>query len=460
MNQPDFNRQELRNFAKLQPRMNFPSSPLQRKAEQIARAAAEQGGRALLVGGYVRDQLLGMAPKDADIEVYGLEAPVLRETLEKLGRVDCVGESFRVYKLVWHPKVEDGQKIRCELDVSLPRRDKKVGEGHKGFEVEGDPFASFEDAARRRDFTLNAILQDPLTGEIIDPFGGKSDLEKRLLRAVDGAHFGEDSLRVLRAMQFAARFGLAIEPGTVEICRSTPLDDLPKERIWGEWEKWLLKSDTPSAGLRAGVDTAIFARLFPTIQEAIDRRGAEMEAALDGAARERNGLPPAKQVALMLATLGSFLGQQNTEKLLNDLNIQKMRGENAAYDVRLTVLKLVGARKTPRDFYERRDVVQDKEFRFFVARVEPDLTLRLSRARGDLEAAAWFEANLKRLNILDGPPEKLLLGRHLLEIGLKPGPHIGQIVDRVYFLQLSGEVATLEEAKEAARKLGEARASN
>jgi tRNA nucleotidyltransferase (CCA-adding enzyme) len=452
--------QTFPNFAKLKARMNFESSSLQRKAQQVARAAAEQGGRALLVGGYVRDQLLGMAPKDADIEVYGLQAPVLREVLEKLGRVDCVGESFRVYKLVWHPKSDDGQKIRCELDVSLPRRDKKVGEGHKGFEVEGDPFASFEDAARRRDFTLNAILQDPLTSEIIDPFGGKDDLEKRLLRAVDAAHFGEDSLRVLRAMQFAARFGLAIEPRTVEICRATPLDDLPKERIWGEWEKWLLKSVTPSAGLRAGVDTEVFARLFPYLQQAIERRGPEMEAALDGAAREKAGLPPEKQVALMLATLGSFLGWSVTDRLLSDLNIQKMRGENGAYDVRSTVMKLVGARKTPRDFYEKRTFIEDKEFRFFVARVDPDLTLRLSRARGDGEAAAWFEANLRRLDVLEGPPEKILLGRHLLEMGLRPGPNVGKIVDRVYYLQLAGEVKTLEESKNAAQnimaELGEA----
>ncbi|RYG65017.1 CCA tRNA nucleotidyltransferase [bacterium] len=433
--------------------MNFESTPLQRKAEQIARAAAAAGGRALLVGGYVRDQLLGMAPKDADIEVYGLEAPVLREVLEQQGRVDCVGESFRVYKVVWYSKQDDGPKVRCELDVSLPRRDKKVGEGHKGFEVEGDPFASFEDAARRRDFTLNAILQDPLTGEIIDPFGGQTDLKLKLLRAVDADHFGEDSLRVLRAMQFAARFGLAIEPGTVEICRATPLNDLPKERVWGEWEKWLLKSERPSVGLVAGRETEVFSRLFPYLQEAIERRGPEMQAALDGAAQQRRGLPPEKQVALMLATLGSFLGWTDTEKLLTDLNIQKMRGEAGAYDVRSAVVKLVGARKTPRDFYAKRDEVEDKDFRFFVARVDPNLTLRLSRARGDIEAADWFEANLRRLDVIDGPPKRFLEGRHLLEMDIKPGPIIGKIVERVYFLQLAGEVTTLEEAKEAAKRL-------
>ena len=207
----------------------------------------------MLVGGYVRDELLGRAPKDADIEVYGLQAPELRATLETLGRVDCVGESFRVYKLVWHAR-----KVRYELDVSLPRRDRKTGEGHKGFEVEGDPFASFEDAARRRDFTLNAILRDPLTGEIIDPFGGQTDLKNRELRAVDPTHFGEDSLRVLRAMQFAGRFGLSIEAATATLCRNTPLADLPAERVWGEWEKWLLKSPRPSLGLVAGSEIGVF----------------------------------------------------------------------------------------------------------------------------------------------------------------------------------------------------------
>ena len=424
------------------------SAVLARKATQIARAVAEIGGRALLVGGYVRDELLGIAPKDADIEVYGLEAEILRETLSKLGRVGCVGESFRVYKLSWHQSGE-----RFEIDVSLPRRDKKTGDGHRGFEVEGDPFASFEDAARRRDFTLNAILKDPLSGEIIDPFGGQNDLEKRVLRAVDGAHFGEDSLRVLRAMQFAARFGLEIEAQTAQICRATPLADLPRERIWGEWEKWLLRSEKPSVGLRAGRETGVFERLFPYLEIAIARRETPIENALDGAAREMVGLPPEKQVALMLATLGSFCGWGDTKRLLADLGIQKMRGANGAYDVQKAVISLVGARKTPRDFYEKRDQIEDKDFRFFAARIEPDLAVRLSRARGNFVAASWFEENLRRLGVYNGPPAPLLLGRHLLEMGLKPGPNIGKIVERIYFLQLSGEIADLETAKTKAREL-------
>ena len=422
------------------------ANPLFDKSQALARAVAASGGRALLVGGYVRDELLGRAPKDADIEVYGLQAPELRATLETLGRVDCVGESFRVYKLVWHAR-----KIRHELDVSLPRRDRKIGEGHKGFEVEGDPFASFEDAARRRDFTLNAILRDPLTGEIIDPFGGRADLENRVLRAVDAAHFGEDSLRVLRAMQFAGRFGLSIEAATATLCRATPLDDLPAERVWGEWEKWLLKSPKPSLGLIAGSEIGVFARLFPYLQTAIERRGAEIENALDGAAPLLGALEFPHQVALMLATLGSFLGWRDTKRMLETLGIVKLRGEKQAIDVAKLTIQLVGARKTPRDWFARRERVQDREFRFFSARIHPQLATLLSRARGDIEAANWFEANLKRLNVFDGPPAPLLLGRHLLEMGMTPGPQIGAIVNQIYMAQLAGEVETLNEARALAK---------
>ena len=426
----------------------MPANPLFDKAAQLAQAARQRGGRALLVGGYVRDELLGRAPKDADVEVYGLQAPVLRATLESLGRVDCVGESFRVYKLVWHER-----KIRYELDVSLPRRDRKTGEGHRGFEVEGDPFASVEDAARRRDFTVNAILRDPLSGEILDPFGGQADLENRVLRAVDARHFGEDSLRVLRAMQFAGRFGLAIEPATVQLCRATPLGDLPAERVWGEWEKWLLKSPRPSVGLVAGSEIGVFARLFPYLQSAIERRGARIEAALDGAALLLNDLEMPHQVALMLATIGAFLGWRDTKLMLDTLGLAKMRGQKQAINVAELTIQLVGARKTPRDWFSRRAAVEDKEFRFFSARIEPQLATLLSRARGDCAAADWFEANLKRLEVWDGPPAPLLMGRHLLEMGMAPGPKIGAIVKQIYLAQLAGEVETLDEARARARFL-------
>lgn len=428
---------------------NNRKTPLLNKARDVAQAAREQGGRALLVGGYVRDELLGLRPKDADLEVYRIEAGALRQLLRRFGRVDCVGESFRVYKLVWYGRDETGEKQRYELDVSLPRRDRKVGEGHRGFEVEGDPNATVEEAARRRDFTLNAILRDPLTGEIIDPFGGRDDLQAGILRAVDAAHFGEDSLRVLRACQFAARFGMKVEPHTVALCRSIELGDLPRERVWGEWEKLLLKAPTPSVGLRVAHQLGVLQKLFPEVETALARRSEWLCQSLDRAASERAQLDYPRQATLMLATLGSFLGWRGTRRLLESLGIYTLEG----YDVRRQTIVVSGERKRVSEWYLRRDSITDRDFRFLAARVEPRLVYHLIRARGDSEAAAWFREKIRALGVEDGPPPPLLMGRHLLEMGIKPGPIIGEITRAVYLMQLGGEVTTLEEAQEAARRI-------
>ena len=211
----------------------------------------------MLVGGCVRDELMGIEPKDWDVEVYGIEPKKLREILETFGKVDAVGEAFTVYKI--------GQ----DLDVSLPRREKKVGRGHKGFVVEGDPEMSFEEAAKRRDFTINAILKDVLTGEIIDIYDGQEDIKNKILRVVSKETFAEDSLRVLRAAQFAARFEFDIDAETVEICRSIDLTDLPKERIWGEFEKLLLKAEKPSIGLKWLYDLGVVEQLFPELKSLV-----------------------------------------------------------------------------------------------------------------------------------------------------------------------------------------------
>ncbi|MEX2661688.1 MAG: hypothetical protein WD227_07150, partial [Vicinamibacterales bacterium] len=201
----------------------------------IARAVRDSGGRALIVGGWVRDRLMGLESKDVDLEVYGMPAAGLRELLGRFGPVNAVGESFTVFKV-------------AGIDVALPRRESKMGRGHKGFEVHGDPDLPPREAARRRDFTINAISWDPLTETYEDPFDGRDDIERRVLRAVDPSTFGEDSLRVLRAIQFAARFEFTLDPATDALCRRIPLDDLPSERIWGEIEKLLLQARRPSTG--------------------------------------------------------------------------------------------------------------------------------------------------------------------------------------------------------------------
>jgi tRNA nucleotidyltransferase (CCA-adding enzyme) len=176
----------------------------------------------------------------------------LRPLLETFGGVETVGESFQVYK-------------SGDIDVSLPRRDSKSGRGHRGFDITGDPTMEFDEAVRRRDFTINAIAWDPLADEYLDPCDGRGDIERRILRVVDPATFGDDSLRVLRAMQFAARFDLTLDETTRELCRETRLNDLPAERIWGEVEKLLL-APRPSIGLALAMELGVVRALFPELQ--------------------------------------------------------------------------------------------------------------------------------------------------------------------------------------------------
>ena len=170
-------------------------------AEKIAGYVDEAGGRTYYVGGFVRDRLLGIENKDVDIEVHGIEPDRLFAILEKTGEPVTFGKSFGVYAL-------RGETI----DIAMPRRERAIGCGHRDFDVEVDPLIGTEAAARRRDFTVNSIMEDVLTGEIIDHFGGRQDIEAGIIRHIDPETFVEDPLRVLRAAQFAARFEFDVAP--------------------------------------------------------------------------------------------------------------------------------------------------------------------------------------------------------------------------------------------------------
>lgn len=456
---------------------------LPEKVIALASAIRDAGGRALLVGGCVRDELMGRPPVDYDLEVYGVEPAKVREVLDQFGPVNVVGESFTVYKLGQH------------LDVSLPRRDRKVGRGHKGFIVEGDPSLSVAEATKRRDFTINAILKDPLTKEIIDPYSGARDIEHRVLRVVDIATFPEDSLRVLRAAKFASRFHFDIEPQTVALCRSIELDDLPAERIWGEIEKLLLFSSLPSIGLKWLRDLSVIEKLFPEINRLI---GVTQDAAwhpegdvfvhtllvVDGARQLIDDLPYAKKVTVMLAALAHDFGKPATtkfqdghwrslghaeagigatERFLDRLNIHTLDN----YDVRKQVIALVKDHLKPGEFFKKRDEVGEGAFRRLARRCEPELLYRVAKADSlgrnapwvprekwfDSEAQEWFIERARELQVDSGPPEPILLGRHLLEMGLEPGVRIGEITAAVYEMQLDGRVRSVEEAKVAARTM-------
>jgi tRNA nucleotidyltransferase (CCA-adding enzyme) len=449
-------------------------------ATRIAELAARHGGRGLIVGGWVRDRLLGRPNKDVDIEVYGIPAERLRALLAaEFGRVNTVGESFTVYK------VED-------VDVSLPRTESKIGRGHRAFAVTGDPSLDPGEAARRRDFTINAIAWDPLTQEYIDPFGGREDLERRLLKAVDPRTFSEDSLRVLRAVQFAARFEFKLDPDTRELCQRIPLDDLPAERIWGEVEKLLLLARRPSIGLQLALDLGVIDRLFPELKALV---GCEQEPewhpegdvwvhtlmVLDQARARTDDLPHAQQVTVMLGAVCHDLGKPPTTayvdgrirsmdheqagvapatRMLDALNIHTIDG----FDVRHHVLGIVAHHLKPLSFYKSVTPVGDGAFRRLAQKVDLELLARVAisdclgrTGNFDCSGIEWFAARARELGVEHKAPDPILKGRHLLELGVPPGPRMGEILREVYERQLDGRVTTLDQAVDAARELIPAR---
>jgi len=223
----------------------------------IAEQIRESGGRALLVGGYARDALLGHASKDLDFEVYGLSLERLETALRRLGEVIAVGRAFGVLRVKG-----------IDADFSIPRRDSKTGRGHRGFVVELDPSLDYAEASRRRDLTINSMAIDPLTGELLDPHGGAPDLQRAALRATDPEKFGEDSLRALRVAQFRARFEMEPDARLRELCAATDLTDLPGERVFEEIRKLLLKAHRPSLGFEFLRETALL-RFFPELQSMV-----------------------------------------------------------------------------------------------------------------------------------------------------------------------------------------------
>ncbi|HCQ99792.1 MAG TPA: polynucleotide adenylyltransferase, partial [Acidobacteria bacterium] len=395
--------------------------------------------------------------------------------LAELGPVNAVGKNFTVYKV-------------GPVHVSIPRTESKSGRGHRGFTVKGDPDLPLVEAARRRDFTINAIAWDPLNDNYLDPYGGKADLKQRLLRVVDPHTFGDDSLRVLRALQLAARFGLRVDETTKNICRQTLLDDLPAERVYGELEKLLLLSERPSRGFALAKELGVLDKLFPELKALV---GCEQELewhpegdvwvhtlqVIDQARSRIDDLDYPQQMALMLGAVCHDLGKpattefidgrirsrnheeagvEPTRALLDRLNVHSMNG----YDVRHQVIGMVAQHLKPGMWHKSTGVVGDGAFRRLARKVDLELLARLAKSdclgRGgtfDCSAMDWFLERARALGVEHAPPAPLLLGRHLLDLGLRPGPEIGRILKAVYEQQLDGRVTALEAAIAAAKTI-------
>lgn len=428
----------------------------------IARLVREAGGSACFVGGCVRDAMLGLSSKDADMEVFGLPEPELQRLLKRHYQVNTVGKAFGVFKL-----------RGLKLDVSLPRRESKQGTGHTGFAVTGDPGMTPREAASRRDFTINAMSFDPLAGELIDPYRGQQDLEQRCLRHTS-EKFGEDPLRVLRAMQFLARFEFSLAAETLEVCRQMTPENLPRERLFEEWSKLIRKGRKPSLGL-AFLKSCGWLQYYPEL------------AALDGCPQDPAWHPEGdvwvhtlhcldafawqrinddwEDLVVGLAVLCHDLGKAATTFTDDDGRVRSPRHDIAgilpaeAFLRRLTnhqaliedVLVLVETHMRPAELYKTQ--AGDAAVRRLAHKVgRIDRLVRVAQADmggrpplpEDFTAGRWLLERAEVLAIKDSAPEPIIKGRHLIDEGLEPGPRFRQIIDACYEAQLDGQFADID----------------
>jgi tRNA nucleotidyltransferase (CCA-adding enzyme) len=437
--------------------------------------AVRRTGRPRIVGGGVRDWLLGLESKDFDVEVAGIDFESLHRALAPFGATDVVGRSFGVIKV-------RSAATGAEYDFSLPRRESKTGSGHRGFAVEPDPTLSDAEAAARRDFTVNAISYDPFAATLIDPLGGQADLAARVLRHSSAA-FGDDPLRVLRAFQLAARFDFALAPETAELCRSIAdaYAELPVERVWGEWDKWALKSAKPSRGLEVLEQTG-WLRHFPEIAA---MRGTPQEpewhpegdvfthtqfcldalVVLDGW-REAE---PARRRRLTLAVLAHDFGKPSTTARAERRGVMRWTSpghEGAGGPLAETFLRRIGAPlelRVPVTALVVHHLVHHRghnsgysaeQVRRLARKIAPatleELALVMtadSNGRPPLESPdtlvliARMRARAHELALANAAPRPLLQGRHLVALGRQPGPGFKPTLDAAFEAQLSGAFA-------------------
>lgn len=441
---------------------------LLRVCELIMRA----GGRAWLVGGTVRDGLLGYAQRDIDVEVFGLDASRLQEVLGESFKLNLVGASFGIIKL-----------HKLPIDVGLPRRESKAGRGHREFDVVSDPDLPLPVAASRRDFTINSIYFDPLNGEIADPAGGVDDLQKRRLRHTSEA-FDEDPLRVLRGMQLVARFELKAVPDTVDVCRGMGREGLAEERIFDEWRKLLVWGIKPSLGLEF-LRATTWLRFFPELEALVGcpqspQHHPEGDVwvhtlhCLDAFADEKTG-DPWEDLIVGLAVLCHDLGKPATTTTESDGRIKAWQHEVLGVQVarsflsRLTqqrqifqeVLPLVAEHMAPAQLEKAQ--ASDAAVRRLSMRVgRIDRLLRVARADAlgrpplpadPFPAGPWLEEKARRLQVVDSSPKALVQGRDLLQLGWRPGPHLKGMLDRIYRAQLEGKFSSEDGGRDYARRV-------
>ncbi|HFQ62220.1 MAG TPA: HD domain-containing protein [Epsilonproteobacteria bacterium] len=456
--------------------------------QTISNTLKTKNAKALIVGGSVRDYFLQLPIKDYDIEVYGLDTlDELSSILEAYGSVNLVGKSFGVLKFCY-----EGE----EYDFSFPRTESKIGEGHRGFEVEVDGHLDFKVAARRRDFTINALGYDVESKQFLDPFDGMQDIKDKKLRHIDDATFVEDPLRVYRAVQFSARFGFALADETFLLCKQMVeegmLDTLAKERVYEEWKKLLLKSPKPSIGFECMRELGILERYFPELHALIGVPQSpkwhpegdvwvhtmmtldEMQQELK-MTDETLKMKVKQKLKFLFAILCHDLGKTVSTTVDDEGNIRSIGHEITGMELtktlmyRLTdehdliesLLPLVEHHLKPSQFYRAKS--GSKAIRKLATQVNIEELVLVAKAdflgrttqealARDYKAGTWLLEKASELSVKNRPLEKLLQGKDLIDLGLEPSPEFSKILDEVYVLQLEGEIASREKALSFIRK--------
>ena len=436
---------------------------------QLCQHIADAGGQAWLVGGCVRDLCLAVTPKDLDLEVYGLDEDALLQSLKKIGRVEQVGKQFGVIKLFCHGMA---------FDLALPRTESKTATGHRGFDVACNPHLSPEIATLRRDFTINAMMFDPLKQQLIDLHGGKSDLQNGILRHVSPA-FCEDPLRPLRAMQFAARFKLSLAPETADLCQKllSEAHSLPSSRIWCEWQKWTHAAH-PSFGLIALRDSA-WLSLYPELQCLIDcpqdarwhpegNTWIHTLMVCDQAAQiaQRQGLDSHASEHLLLAALCHDLGKPTSTFTDEEGNIRSPNHSAAGIGPTQLLLTRIHAPKriaefilplvydhithlsgepTPRAIRRLAHRLEPASIELWEMLVEADASGR-HPSPACRPALPWLE-KAQEANHHIQKPKAIITGDMLIEKGMQPGKNMGLILKSAYNAQLDGDFDSISSAQ-------------
>lgn len=423
-------------------------------AKKIASAVKECGGETYFVGGCVRDALLNKESKDIDIEVHRIPPKTLENILDSLGERLEFGKSFGVYNL-----------RGSSIDIAMPRKETATGKGHRDFAIDVAPFIGTEKAALRRDFTIGALMQNVLTGEIIDHFGGKHDLENGIIRHVCEASFSEDPLRVFRAAQFSARFGFSIADETTVLCKKMDISSLSKERVWEETKKALLKAEKPSVFFE---NLRIFGKLSPFFAEAEALIGipqppkhhAEGDVwshtmlVLDEAANLRSMAkdPLALMVSALVHDFGKIICTSEIDGVYHAYNhetaglpiikrfLSRLTNEKALAGYVLNLAKL---HMKPNTLAAHKSSVKSTNKMFSEACIPSDLVLlAIADNRGRICKYEPYDTEpflSERLAVYEEyMARSYVAGRDLIEAGLEPGKDFSEILAYAHKLRLAG----------------------